>query len=284
MLTGVMHVIVDCCDRLLADIDPTETFSLLLDVHDAVKRAHASALRKADGRLTAHKRLRVTHTDKKDGVLRGLVHTLNHGLLLQSGKSDTEHEEHLNVLWGAMKCAQVIHDPTGKIKAAMDELGSKLMSATANQTQVVPQKKNKKNKKNKKKTNRAEAEEVATTTTTRMVDTTAVFLAAECLRAQMALRVSDKDDAWYDRMLPSVVAWGTAREECRTNISVLSTVSMFLKSVLERDVGRKDEQDDDDDDDDTTTTTTTNNTNISNNNININTTTTTSNNNNCCCC
>ena len=88
-----------------------------------------------------------------------------------------------------MKSACVIHDPTGKVKEAMDVLGRALLSTSANNTTTT-----------------------TNTTTTNNNNNNTIFLTAECLKAQMALRISEPDESWYHRMLPAVVAWMTAAE------------------------------------------------------------------------
>ena len=153
--------------------------------------------------MTAHKRLRVNTNGKlKNGVIAALVGVLHNGVTAgdtgdtgdtgnggKGGKGGKGGNAGNDLLWDAMKSACVIHDPTGRVKEAMDVLGRTLLSTSANTSN--------------NNTN---------TTTTNNTNTNTIFLTAECLKSQMALRISEPDESWYHRMLPAVVAWMTAAE------------------------------------------------------------------------
>jgi hypothetical protein len=151
--------------------------------------------------VTAHKRLRVNTNGKlKNGVIAALVGVLHNGVTAgdtgdtgdtgnggKGGKGGKGGNAGNDLLWDAMKSACVIHDPTGRVKEAMDVLGRTLLSTSANTSNN-------------------------NTTTTTTNNTNTIFLTAECLKSQMALRISEPDESWYHRMLPAVVAWMTAAE------------------------------------------------------------------------
>jgi hypothetical protein len=151
--------------------------------------------------VTAHKRLRVNTNGKlKNGVIAALVGVLHNGVTAgdtgdtgdtgnggKGGKGGKGGNAGNDLLWDAMKSACVIHDPTGRVKEAMDVLGRTLLSTSANTSNN-------------------------NTNTTTTNNTNTIFLTAECLKAQMALRISEPDESWYHRMLPAVVAWMTAAE------------------------------------------------------------------------
>jgi len=139
MLRGVLHVVVDVCDRLLSKINRNVTLRLLLDLHSLVLETRSNILRSADGRLTAHKRLRVGHAKGKDGVLTMLVETLQRDWTNDDqGEEDDDAEDgerrgnmksRLSTLWDTLQCAQVVHDPTGRVRDAMDLLSKQLFEA-----------------------------------------------------------------------------------------------------------------------------------------------------------
>jgi hypothetical protein len=151
--------------------------------------------------VTAHKRLRVNTNGKlKNGVIAALVGVLHNGVTAgdtgdtgdtgnggKGGKGGKGGNAGNDLLWDAMKSACVIHDPTGRVKEAMDVLGRTLLSTSANTSNN-------------------------NTNTTTTNNTNTIFLTAECLKSQMALRISEPDESWYHRMLPAVVAWMTAAE------------------------------------------------------------------------
>ena len=279
MLRGVIHVIVDACDHVLCRVDPHCAFSLLLNVHVAVQNATSNVLRSASARLTAHKRLRVSHRKEEndDGVLDALVHALENALESAEKNEGNSKQERTERAWSAMKCARVVHDPSGRVRNAMDALSirlrNKIMQGEAEEEVVdvedVEEEKKKKKKKKKTKTKKrkstVEEEEDAVSAKaseasvsmdkeTRDVMT---FLASECLRAQLALRIGDHhDDGWYEQELSSVVEWSTSNVDRIHNVSVLQTLAEFLKRVRERDIGRDDEEADDDDNDHQLTTAT----------------------------
>jgi hypothetical protein len=151
--------------------------------------------------VTAHKRLRVNTNGKlKNGVIAALVGVLHNGVTAgdtgdtgdtgnggKGGKGGKGGNAGNDLLWDAMKSACVIHDPTGRVKEAMDVLGRTLLSTSTNTSNN-------------------------NTNTTTTNNTNTIFLTAECLKSQMALRISEPDESWYHRMLPAVVAWMTAAE------------------------------------------------------------------------
>jgi hypothetical protein len=165
--------------------------------------------------VTAHKRLRVNTNGKlKNGVIAALVGVLHNGVTAgdtgdtgdtgnggKGGKGGKGGNAGNDLLWDAMKSACVIHDPTGRVKEAMDVLGRTLLSTSANTSNN--------NTTNTNTTNTTNNNNNNTTTTN---NTNTIFLTAECLKAQMALRISEPDESWYHRMLPAVVAWMTAAE------------------------------------------------------------------------
>ena len=116
-----------------------------------------------------------------------------------------------------MKCSRVVHDPTGNVRKAMDQLSLRLRTLTntndandgKNDKNVLESEKKKK-KKSKKKKKKKEKEENADTTITnnQSEQSILIYLTSECLHAQLALRIGDvinDTDAWYESELPSIV-------------------------------------------------------------------------------
>ena len=112
-----------------------------------------------------------------------------------------------------MKCSRVVHDPTGNVRKAMDQLSLRLRTLTTtndakngkNDKDVLESEKKKK-KKSKKKKKKKENEENADTNQSEQ--SILIYLTSECLHAQLALRIGDvinDTDAWYESELPSIV-------------------------------------------------------------------------------
>ena len=142
------------------------------------------------------------------------------GVLLSIQNALKKGDRNVENCWSAMKCSRVVHDPTGNVRKAMDQLSLRLRTLTTtndaknakngkNDKDVLESEKKKK-KKSKKKKKKKENEENADTTITKnqSEQSILIYLTSECLHAQLALRIGDvinDTDAWYESELPSIV-------------------------------------------------------------------------------
>ena len=139
------------------------------------------------------------------------------GVLLSIQNALKKGDRNVENCWSAMKCSRVVHDPTGNVRKAMDQLSLRLRTLTntndandgKNDKNVLESEKKKK-KKSKKKKKKKEKEENADTTITnnQSEQSILIYLTSECLHAQLALRIGDvinDTDAWYESELPSIV-------------------------------------------------------------------------------
>ena len=135
------------------------------------------------------------------------------GVLLSIQNALKKGDRNVENCWSAMKCSRVVHDPTGNVRKAMDQLSLRLRTLTTtndakngkNDKNVLESEKKKK-KKSKKKKKKKENEENADTNQSEQ--SILIYLTSECLHAQLALRIGDvinDTDAWYESELPSIV-------------------------------------------------------------------------------
>ena len=135
------------------------------------------------------------------------------GVLLSIQNALKKGDRNVENCWSAMKCSRVVHDPTGNVRKAMDQLSLRLRTLTTtndakngkNGKDVLESEKKKK-KKSKKKKKKKENEENADTNQSEQ--SILIYLTSECLHAQLALRIGDvinDTDAWYESELPSIV-------------------------------------------------------------------------------
>ena len=206
-------VIIECCNEILAKLSPESTFSLLLSVHKTITDNQTDGSQASLSRIvTAHNKLRVSHLSSNNrptaaAVVESILDILNSSIdeVLKHGRVSNA-----SVLWYALRCARVLHDPSDSIIPSVDRIAAVFISATNSKVSTI-------NKKVDEKGG--------------IMDEN-IFLCAETIRTQLTLKPFNQKTLHMKRV-EEYLQW-VLQPSCRTNVAALSAFSEFVGSSVLR--------------------------------------------------